>query len=128
MNFPTHKLGSTLYLIFHEHVSKIGIRKCKSGPFISDHCAVEFWLNLEKPKIKLKRISYRKLMDIDVEKLENSLSLDELLENNLHIDNLVSEFESRIKKTFDSLAPMKNKQLLVRKMQLWFTSELKNQK
>ena len=67
-------------------------------------------------------------MDIDVEKLENSLSLDELLENNLHIDNLVSEFESRIKKTFDSLAPMKNKQLLVRKMQLWFTSELKNQK
>ena len=68
-------------------------------------------------------------MDIDVEKLENSLSLDELLENDLDVDNLVSEFESRIKKTFDSLrAPMKNKQLVVRKMQLWFTSELKNHK
>ena len=50
-NQPTHRLGNMLDLIIGEVHGKIRILKCKTCPYISDHCTLESVINEQEMKI-----------------------------------------------------------------------------
>ena len=64
---PTHQHGHTLdLLITREHDSLVQDLP-KSDCFLSDHCTVMCDLNLSKPPLIVKEVSYRKLKAIDIQ-------------------------------------------------------------
>ena len=42
VTFPTHHDGNTLDLVMTELGSKLTVNKCEEGPFLSDHCIIDF--------------------------------------------------------------------------------------
>ena len=42
VTFPTHHNGNTLDLVMTELGSKLTVNKCEEGPFLSDHCIIDF--------------------------------------------------------------------------------------
>ena len=45
--FPTNRQGNTLDLIMSESISELEVMTCHLGPFMSDHCLVQ-WESYEK--------------------------------------------------------------------------------
>ena len=67
VNFGTHKSDNILDLVFTESSSDFSVVRCRSGPFVSDHCMVICDMALAKPEIKLRHITFRDLDSIDPE-------------------------------------------------------------
>ena len=106
VNFPTHTSGSTLELVFMELFNEIKIQRCTQDDFISDHCIVECNLNVKRPDILRKVISYCKLKDINIQNMINSFILT-YIDN---LDRLVDQFNKALSKAFDDVAPIQIKQ------------------
>ena len=67
VNFPTHKSGNTLDLIFMEFITGIEITKCQATTYISDHCAILCATSEKKPEMCKNTIVYRKTDSINYE-------------------------------------------------------------
>ena len=65
--YPTHKSDNTLDLMFTELITQIQINDLSCGSFLSDHCMVDFITTIPKDEPKTKKITYRKLKDINPE-------------------------------------------------------------
>ena len=61
----THRNGHILDLIITRAHEKLVSRCTVDNPFVSDHLAVHSLLDLAKLPLERKRISYRKIRDID---------------------------------------------------------------
>ena len=89
-----------------------------------DHCIVKCNLNVKRPDILMKVISYCKLKDITIQKMINSLTLT-CVDN---LDGLVDQFDKALSKALDDVAPIQTKQQTVRKSIPWFRDEVKEHK
>ena len=58
VNFGTHESDNILDLVFNESSSDFSKVKCRSGPFVSDHCMVICDMVLAKPEIKCRHIMF----------------------------------------------------------------------
>ena len=58
MEFGTHESDNILYLVFTESSSDFSVVKCRSGPFVLDHCMVICDIALAKPEIKCRHLTY----------------------------------------------------------------------
>ena len=65
VDFPTHRLGNTLDLVFTECSSNITITSCTQGPLWSDNFTVEMSLNIPKPPLTHQELQYHKIRSID---------------------------------------------------------------
>ena len=102
VNFSTHLSGNTLDLVFTEQFNGLKIQKCTQDDFILDHCIVKCNLNVKRPDITRKVISYCKLNDINIQNMMNSFSttyFDDL-------DGLVEQFDKALSKALDKVAPI----------------------
>ena len=77
--------------MFRESSSDFSVVKCRSGPFVSDHCMVICDMALAKPEIKHRHIKFRDLDSIDPEVMASVINLDNTL-----LDVTLPEFESRV--------------------------------
>ena len=121
MNFSTHTSGNTLNLVFTELFNGLKIQKCTQDDFISDHCIVKCNLNVKRPGITRRVISYCKLKDINIQNMVNSLSITYVDD----LDGLVEQFDKALSKALDDVAPIQTKKQTVRKSIPWFTDEVK---
>ena len=78
VNFSTHTSSNTLNLVFTALFNELKIQKCTQDDFILDHCIVKCNLNVKRPDIIKKVISYCKLKDI------NNPEYDKLSHSNLY--------------------------------------------
>ena len=58
VEFGTHESDNILDLVFTESSSDFSVVKCRSGPFVSDHCMVICDMALAKPEIKCRQITF----------------------------------------------------------------------
>ena len=59
VTFSTHRLESILDVVINELISNIQECEVKPGPYVLDHLAVLFELNIIKPSAKKKEVSFR---------------------------------------------------------------------
>ena len=129
VHFATHNKGNTLDLVLTETDAQMEITNVHPGDFISDHRLITGCINLPKPKIEQKCLTYRKTKDLDMEQLVNSMNLEEITySDNNNIDALWELFEDNIKKGLDLHAPEKTTKIRIRKSLPWYNDALREQK
>ena len=126
----THKKGHILDLIITRSHEKLVGRCTVNNPFVSDHLVVHSLLDLAKIPLERKRISYRKIRDIDFSEFCGQLE-DTRLERDaasFSLGDLVYEYNTTLKSLLDSQAPLKTKTITLRPTALWYTEELRSEK
>ena len=73
--FDTHKLGSTLDLIFTETDSTITVKLVYKGEHLSDHSIVHMILSLQKDKYEKCVIQFRDLTNLNYEELADDINI-----------------------------------------------------
>ena len=68
VNFPTHKFLHYLDLVITDTSWNI-MQTVKMGHMLSDHNVIDCSLQIEKPKLQTKTVTYRKLKNIDIKTL-----------------------------------------------------------
>ena len=98
--FPMHRQGNTLDLIISESISELEVMTCHPGPFMLDHCLVQCELQVPQNMIR-KTINYQKLKNLNTRELVDDMELDRLDFNEKDLDNLVIEYENKIRKALN---------------------------
>ncbi|XP_068738966.1 uncharacterized protein [Montipora capricornis] len=126
----THKEGHILDLIITRSHEKLVGRCTVDNPFVSDHLVVHSLLDLAKIPLERKRISYRKIRDIDFSEFCGQLEDTRLVRDaaSFSLGDLVYEYNTTLKSLLDSHAPLKTKTITLRPTALWYTEELRSEK
>ena len=117
----TDKKGRILDLIItRTHKKLVGLCTV-DNPFVSDHLAVHSLLDLAKIPLECKRISYRKIRDIDFSEFCGQLEDTSLVRDaaSFSLGELVNEYNTTFKSLLDSHAPLKTKTITLRLTALW---------
>ena len=123
---PTHKSGNCLDLIFTEELSRAKAVGCSKDMFMSDHSSISYILDIPKENCTRKKITYRKLRDVDRTQLVKDMSLEETKTDKL--DDMVEKLERNFVAAINKQAPEITKVITDRKKKPWFGDELKEQK
>ena len=126
--FPTHKSGHSLDLVITECESPVSVHHMTPGSFLSDHMGVVSVLSIDKPLIQSKEYTYRKIKDIN--RSELSLELKKRLINFKagNLEDMIKLFNDTITSVLDDFALVKNKIILQRQTNPWFSDRIKEQK
>ena len=125
---PTHENGLTLDLIITRSSSNF-VRNVKVDYKISDHFLIICHLSLGKPAKEVKKVTFRKLTQIDFEKFNSDLC-DEFvqLQQLTDIDTLITLYDSTLHKILDNHAPEQDKIITIRNKHRVFTDDLREEK
>ena len=86
-------------------------------------------VNLPRPHLETRSVSYRKLKQIDNSAFSNDLkNLTNALLNVTDINQLVGDYNTELRQLLDRHTPMKSKTIVVRPLVPWFGDELKSLK
>ena len=126
----SHKKGQILDLIITRTHEKLFGLCTVDNPFVSDHLAGNSLLDLAKIPFERKRISYRKIRDIDFSEVCGQLEDTSLVRDaaSFSLGELVYEYNTTLKSLLDSHAPLKTKTFTLRPTALWYTEELRSEK
>ena len=126
----THKKGHILDLIITRSHEKLVGRCTVDNPFVSDHLVVHSLLDLAKIPLERKRISSRKIRDIEFSEFCGQLEDTRLVRDVafFSLGDLVYEYNTTLKSLLDSHAPLKTKTITLRPTVLWYTEELRSEK
>ena len=100
------------------------------NPFVSYHLVVHSLLDLAKIPLERKRISSRKIHDIDFSEFCGQLEDTRLVRDDasFSLGDFVYEYNTTLKLLLDSHAPLKTKTITLRPTALWYTEELRSEK
>ena len=127
VDFPNHRLGNTLNLVFTECSSNITITSCTQGPLWSDHSAVEMSLNISKPLLTCQELQYHKIRSIDTNLFGKAIDTHSLLDIN-DFAELVSKFFSSLQSALNAMAPFKTKVVTQHPPKSWLYDGITQQK
>ncbi len=125
---PTHRSGHTLDLL----ISRVDDTFLHGSPVVdtmmSDHWSILFMGRVRKPAPVMKRTSFRKIRDIDINSLRSDILESELLQNPpSELSSLVDCYYTSLRGVLDLNAPVITKEIPVRPRQPWFTSDIKRE-
>ena len=114
VDFGTHKSDNILDLVFTELSSEFSVVRCRSGPFVSDHCIVMCDMALAKPEIKCRDIMFQDLDSIDPEVMANEIKIEDTFLDVTapEFENWVIQFEEALSQALDKYAPVQTKMIL----------------
>ena len=127
VDFPTHRLGNTLDLIFTECRGNITITSCTQGPLWSDHFAVEMSLNIPKSLPTHQELQYHKIRSIDTKLFGKAIDTHPLLDIG-DFEELVSKFFGHLQSALDAMAPLKTKVVTQHSPKSWLNDGITQQK
>ena len=128
VNFSTHNKGNILDLVYIDTSGELQAINTRPGLLVSDHYEIITTLSACKKNTHKKTIKYRAYEGIKWEQLYQDAACDDLLKVDLNINELVTEFETKIQAEIDKHAPIKEKRVSVRRHQPWFNDEIKSAK
>ena len=128
IDFPTNKSKHTLDLIISESISHLEVKDSSPAQYLSDHTSVISHLSIDKPPLEVKKCTYRRLKEIDMDEI--STKLDHAFENfeTTDLETMIEDLEKQLKLVLDEIAPEKTKTIVVRPTNPWFTEDVKTQK
>ena len=122
---PTHIKGHTLDLIITRAQDDIISPVTHHPPVMSDHQPLIFHLQAPKLPPEKKKISFRKIKEIDEKKFQHELSQSPLITSpSSTLDGLVSQYESTLSTLLDAHAPVITREVLVRHHTPWFNEDV----
>ena len=127
INVATHNKGNILDLLFTEEIGYTRIERIINGDFISDHRIVMAQLIVNKPRLPKYEKVIRKIDDKAVADLKSDYSS---VHHNYTLDpsQCADLFETNLMDLLNKIAPEKKVQCHQRPKQLWYTTELREQK
>ena len=126
---PTHISGHTLDLIITRYNRELLLSYPVSDYMVSDHMFVCYRVNMPRPPLETRTISYRKLKQIDNSAFSTDLKdITNTLLKITYINQLVGDYNRELRQLVDRHAPIKSKTIVVRPLVEWFDDELKSLK
>ena len=123
---PTHESGNTLDLIITQQCEDLVKETPQSDYHISDHWSVICRLNLDKPRITKKTVTFRRIKDIDLRALSDEISSSDLCINTPDtLSDLVTCYNSTLASSLDRHAPLITKTIPARPFVPWFNDDIK---
>ena len=122
IDFETHQNHQTLDLIITSY-DYDSITNVSQGHYLSDHCFIYATLQLKINHPDLHQIIYRKLKNINQEKISSDLGSITLEEQDLAA--LVSEYNTKLWNILDTHAPLKERAIRKCHSQPWFDDRVK---
>ncbi len=126
---PTHRNGHTLDLLVTRKDDLILSGKPRVDSYISDHWSLLFNVILQKPAPVIKKVTFRKIRDIDINELRSDLSHSDIVCNppeELH--ELVDSYNTCLRGLLDKHAPVTTKDIPVKDRQPWYSDDIKTAK
>ena len=128
---PTHRSGHILDLV----LSRKDAETLKVDEpvvieqLISDHEAISFQLNLQKPLYERKLVFSRRLKNFDFEAFNKIISSSLLADvSDLPPELLVDRYDNVLRDTMDILAPVKSRNIVPRPNAPWYNEDIGNEK
>ena len=118
---PTHVSGNTLDLILVREECDFAIKNVAKEFFLSDHRFISADLSTSHPVVVRKQVQFRKVKAIDNEEFRSDLGHE--MEHVLNLDNLddlVTNYNNRLKRVLDDHAPIVSKTISSRRVVPWF--------
>jgi hypothetical protein len=117
---PTHTSGHMLDLIMSRESDNV-VKSTIVSSLISDHHAIHSTLNINRPPLPKRTITYRNLKNMDKDKFRQDIQELPLLKNPMDdIDSLSMQYNSDLESLLDKHAPMQTKSLYVRPLAPWY--------
>ena len=127
VNLPTHKSLHYLDLVITDTNWNI-MHTVKQGHMLSDHNFIDCSLHIEKPKPQTKTVTYRKLKNIDIKRLDGDMGEALVAANNCSdLAALVDMYNVKLSAVLDNHAPQKTKAVKISHCQPWFNDFIKGQ-
>ena len=127
VDFPTHRSGNTLDLVFTKCSSNITITSCTWGPLWSDHFAVEMSVNIRKPLLTHQELQYHEIRSIDTNLFGKAIDTHSLHDID-DFEELVSKFFDSLQSALDAMAPFKTKVVTKHPPESWINDGITQQK
>ena len=119
VKFLTHRCGNTLDLIFTEVCFSPTPAAPHRGPLLSNHHLVSLQLHHKKEIPSRKEVPMRKINKLTTESLTMEFKPGLVCETN-YLPTLISQLDSELKWTLDTLAPEKMCSVTTHVKQPWF--------
>ena len=98
-------------------------------PTISDHACVIFSVDITKPPLPTREISYRKIMKIDTRKFKEDIQSSCLISMTSNdVDELTEAYDSVLQKILDHHAPLKKRTITVHPVAPWYNQAVNEAK
>ena len=125
----THVHGHTLDLIISRKSDTTIYGAPRIDHFLSDHGAVHFTINSNRPDITVKTVSYRKLKSIDMNAFQLAIADSDLfLDPPDNPEDLAMCYNNTLKKILDDHAPLVTRTTISRPRVPWITEEIRASK
>ena len=125
----THVHGHTLDLIISRKSDTTINGAPRIDRFLSDHGAVHFTINSNRPDITVKTVSYRKLKSIDMNAFQLAIADSDLcLDPPDNPEDLAMCYNNTLKKILDDHAPLVIRTTINRPRVPWITEEIRASK
>ena len=120
---PTHESGSCIDHIICNQDSVIMLSEVKQGWKISDHYVMYTNLKVEKPRIERTVVRFRKLYEIDHDKLSDDVQL--VVDRNYDVveSGLADYYNVELVRLMDKHAPVVEKSITKRNRPKWLMEE-----
>lgn len=123
---PTHESGNTLDLIITQQFKDLVRETPILDYHISDHWFVTCQLNLDKPWVTKKTVTFRRIKGVDLGVLSDEISSSDLCTNTLDtMNDLVLCYNSTLAPALDRHAPLITKTIPARPLVPWFNDDIK---
>jgi hypothetical protein len=120
----THVSGHTLDLVISRSSDNL-VSSSSVSTLISDHHAVHCTLQLEKPPLPRKTVTFRKYKSIDMDLLRKDLKQSLLLqEPATHLNELLTQYDTVLRELLEKHAPLKTRVMTERPLTCWYTPEI----
>jgi hypothetical protein len=121
---PTHTSGHLLDLVLSRPSDNV-VHSTKVSSLISDHHAIHCSLNVSRPPLPQKTITYRNLKKLDMEEFQACLQQTPLLLNpSSSLDDLLNQYNTSISNVLDKLAPTKTRTVTLRPVAPWYNDSI----
>ena len=131
---PTHEKGNTLDLVISRKGDSLVEGLVEGDHFFSDHKTIPFEVLIQKPLPPVnmvKEITYRKVRNLDLEKLKADIRGSEVGSVNIEgkdLNSLVHDYNSSLSEIFDTHAPEVTKRVTIRPSQPWYNDNIRAEK
>ena len=123
---PTHESGNTLDVIITRQFGDLVRETPVSDYHISDRWSVICRINLDKPRVTKKTVSFRRNKGVNVDVLSDEISSSNLCTNTPDtLNDLVSCYNSTVASVLNRRAPLITKTIPAGPLVPWFNDDIK---
>ena len=125
----THEHGHTLVLVMCRKEDAIISAPSVCPNAISDHYTITFRIPWHKPQAERKLLTFRKVKDINIEKISADIQASKLVSDPpSDLDDLVQCYNTTLSDILEQHAPLQQKEILHRPHAPWYDNRIKDAK